>query len=69
MKIAIILASITTSIMAIIASAIICILVYIYGWGLTPQSWKWIIGGVVFQIIVIIFSAIIGEIIKKFLED
>lgn len=37
------------------------ILVLIFGWGLSPQSWGWIIGGAVFQFSLMIMATIIGE--------
>jgi len=38
------LAAITLEIIAICLGYLVMILVFIYGWGLQPKSWFWIIG-------------------------
>ncbi len=46
-------AKITTLIFGFILSLIVGIAVMIYGWGLEPKSWLWIIGGgIVIRIII-----------------
>ena len=46
-------AKVIASIFGFILSLIISIAVMIYGWGLEPKSWAWIIlGGIVIRIII-----------------
>ena len=37
------------------------ILVLLFGWGLPPESWWWIIGGALFQYGLMILSQVIAE--------
>jgi len=48
-----------------VITVVVSILVMIHGWGLTPQSWWWIIGGAFFQITMLIINAFIGSLPEK----
>lgn len=37
------------------------ILVLMFGWGMQPVSWTWIIGGAVFQFVVLVIASALRE--------
>jgi di/tricarboxylate transporter len=38
--------------------------VLIYGWGLSVQSWWWVIGGAVFQMAMLVVNSLLGSLVK-----
>jgi len=46
-------------------SAVLGVLVMIYGWGLTPVSWWWIIGGVIGTWVLALLITIVGQAVKE----
>lgn len=47
------------------ATFVLSILIMMYGWGLTPQSWWWIIGGNFLQIIIVGMLQVVGKEFNK----
>lgn len=42
-----------SAVLLLVASPVISILAMIYGWGLEPKSWPWVIGGYIAMVAVL----------------
>jgi len=61
--------SIVGSVMTVLLSAMVNILVLLFGWGLTPKSWAWIFGGVAWGLISIFMLSVSMAIEKELKKD